>query len=151
MLWVNMSQATILHVEDDANDVLLFEHACRKAGLNVNLQAVADGEQALAYLKGGEKFEDRNEHPFPTLVVLDLKLPCVNGFEVLASMRNEQELRRLPVIILTSSSQPEDVKRAYDLGANSFLVKPVAFDALVELARSIQQYWLSLNRGPVSA
>src|SRR5690242_21238513 len=103
-----MSRATILHVEDDANDVLLFEHACRKAGLDVDLQAVGDGEQALAYLKGGKQFENRTEHPFPNLVVLDLKLPYVNGFDVLASMRSEQALRRLPVIVLTSSNQPAD-------------------------------------------
>src|SRR5579862_4849076 len=116
-----MNRATILHVEDDANDVLLFEHACERAGLDVNLQSVENGEEALAYLKGGKQFENRSEHPFPNLVVLDLKLPFVNGFDVLASMREEQELRRLPVIVLTSSNHPADVKRAYDLGANSFL------------------------------
>src|SRR5438105_7704904 len=110
-----MSRATILHVEDDSNDVLLFQHACRKAGLDVNLQVVPDGEEAVAYLEGKAQFKNRDEHPFPTLVVLDLKLPRVNGFDVLAWMRNEQSLRRLPVIILTSSCQQADVKRAYDL------------------------------------
>src|SRR5438445_793156 len=80
-------------------------------------------------------------------VVLDLKLSLVNGFDVLAWMRNEQKLRRVPVIVLSSSNQPADVKRAYDLGANSFLAKPVAFEALVNLVKGINQYWLTLNQG----
>ena len=146
-----MSRATILHVEDDSNDAVLFQHACRKAGMDVNLQVVADGEEAVAYLQGAEQVDNREAHPFPSLVVLDLKLPRVNGFDVLAWMRNEQNLRRLPVIVLTSSSHQADVTRAYDLGANSFLVKPVAFEALVTLAKGINQYWLSLNQGPVGA
>ena len=146
-----MSRATILHVEDDSNDALLFQHACRRAGMDVNLQVVADGEQALSYLKGADQFNNREAHPFPNLVVLDLKLPRVNGFDVLAWMRNENELRRLPVIVLTSSSHQSDVERAYDLGANSFLVKPLAVEALIDLAKGINQYWLSLNQGPVGA
>ena len=112
---------------------------------------MADGEEAVAYLQGAEQFDNREVHPFPNLVILDLKLPRVNGFDVLAWMRNEQKLRRLPVIVLTSSSHQADVTRAYDLGANSFLVKPVAFEALVTLAKGINQYWLSLNQGPVGA
>jgi len=146
-----MSRATILHVEDDSNDALLFQHACRSAGMDVNLQVVSDGEEALDYLKGSNKFQNREEHPFPNLVVLDLKLPCLNGFEVLAWMRHEEKLRRVPVVVLTSSSHQGDVKRAYDLGANSFLIKPIAFDILVNLAKGIDQYWLSLNQGPTAA
>ncbi len=142
-----MSRATILHVEDDSNDALLFQHACRKAGIDINLQVVDDGEQAQAYLKGADQFQNRDKHPFPTLVVLDLKLSLVNGFDVLAWMRNEQKLRRVPVIVLSSSNQPADVKRAYDLGANSFLAKPVTFEALVNLVKGISQYWLTLNQG----
>ena len=142
-----MSRATILHVEDDSNDALLFQHACRKAGMDVNLRVVDDGEQAQAYLKGSAQFQNRDDHPFPTLVVLDLKLSFVNGFEVLEWMRKETKLRRVPVIVLSSSNRPADVKRAYDLGANSFLVKPVAFEGLLNLVKGIQQYWLTLNRG----
>ena len=82
--------------------------------------------------------------------MLDLKLSLVNGFEVLAWMRNEKKLRRIPVIVLSSSNRPSDVKRAYDLGANSFLVKPVAFEALVNLVKGIQEYWLSLNQRPTT-
>ena len=146
-----MSRATILHVEDDSNDALLFEHACHKAGMDINLQVVDDGEQAQAYLQGADQFQNRSEHPFPELIVLDLKLSLINGFEVLSWMRNEKKLRRIPVIVLSSSNRPSDVKRAYDLGANSFLVKPVAFDALVNLVKGIQEYWLSLNQRPTAA
>jgi len=146
-----MSRATILHVEDDSNDALLFQHACRKAGMDINLQVVSDGEEALAYLKGSEQFKNRDKHPFPTLVLLDLKLPRVNGFDVLTWMKTEQNMRRLPVIVLSSSTHQADVKRAYELGANSFLVKPVAFEALVGLAKGIDQYWISLNQGPLAS
>jgi CheY-like chemotaxis protein len=144
-----MRQSTILHVEDDSNDVLLFQHACRKAGVKANLQTVTDGEEALAYLNGTDQFQNRAEHPFPTLLVLDLKLPRVSGFDLLTRVREDTRLRRLPVIVLTSSNREADVKRAYDLGANSFLVKPVAFEGLVRLAQSIQDYWLALNQRPV--
>jgi len=116
--------------------------------MNVNLQSVTDREEALAYLKGADRFANRSEHPFPNLVLLDLKLPRVNGFDVLAWVRQEQRLRRLPVIVLTSSGHEADVKRAYDLGANSFLIKPVAFEALVKLAEGIKQYWLGINQRP---
>jgi len=141
-------RATILHIEDDINDALLFKHACERAGMNINLQSVGDGEEAMAYLKGDDKFVNRDEHPFPNLVLLDLKLPRLNGFEVLAWLRQESRLRRLPLIVLTSSKHDADLKRAYDLGANSFLVKPVAFESLVKLAEGIKQYWLTVNQRP---
>ena len=143
-----MPRATILHVEDDPNDVLLFQNACRKAGLNIDLQTVADGEEALAYLRGTAQFQNRAQHPFPTLLVLDLRLPRLNGFDLLGCLRQDTASRRLPVIVLSSSNLEDDVKRAYDLGANSFLVKPVAFEGLVKCAENIRDYWLGLNRAP---
>jgi CheY-like chemotaxis protein len=141
---------TILHVEDDADDVLLFQHACQKAGLACNLQAVRDGVEAIAYLSGSDQFSDRQRHPLPELVLLDLKLPRVNGFEVLGWMRKEDRFRRLPVVVFSSSNHEADVNRAYDVGANSFLLKPVDFNALVELARTVHQYWLALNERPAA-
>ena len=143
-----MSRTNILHVEDDSNDTLLFQHACRKAGLNVSLHTVDDGEVAIEYLNGSEKFSDRQQYPLPDLVLLDLKLPRINGFEFLAWLRKDPRFHRLPVVVLTSSNQDTDVRRAYDIGANSYLVKPVGFDALVELAKSFHQYWLMLNLQP---
>jgi CheY-like chemotaxis protein len=140
-----MSQNHILHVDDDADDLLLFEHACRKAGLSCQLHAVSDGEEAITYLQGANHFSDRQKYPLPSLILLDLKMPRVNGFDVLAWLRQEEKCRLLPVIVLSSSNHEADVKRAYSLGANSYLVKPVAFDSLVELVQAIERYWLTLN------
>ena len=128
---------TILHVEDDPNDTLLFQHACRKAGVVFDLQAVSDGDQAIAYLRGGDGFSDRVKHPMPQLILLDLKMPRVSGFDVLAWLRSENSLKGVPVVVLTSSNHDADVKRAYDLGAKSYLVKPVGFEALVELVKTL--------------
>ena len=135
----------ILHVEDDPNDALLFQHACRKADLGFELQAVNDGDQAVAYLRGSEAFADRKKHPFPHLILLDLKMPRLSGFDVLAWVRNEPAFKNMPIIVLTSSNHETDIKRAYDLGANSYLVKPVGFDALVDIARTIHSYLAQLN------
>ena len=143
-----MSRTIILHVEDDSNDTLLFQHACRKAGLNAALQSVDDGDLAMDYLNGSEQYSDREQFPLPDLVLLDLKLPRINGFELLAWMRQDVRFRRLPVVILTSSNQESYVHRAYDIGANSYLIKPVGFDALVDLAKSFDSYWLTLNLQP---
>src|SRR5215469_18016747 len=132
-----MPSTTILHVEDDPNDTLLFQHACRKAGIVFDLQAVSDGDQAMAYLRGINDFSDRNKFPMPQLILLDLKMPRVSGFDVLAWLRSDDKLKVLPVVILTSSNHDADIKRAYDLGAKSYLVKPVGFEALVELVKTL--------------
>jgi len=142
-----MSHPTILHVEDDSNDVLLFHHACLKAGVQMDVRVVSDGEEAIAYLAGQQRFGDREKHPLPELVLLDLKMPRVNGFEVLHWMRREEKYRRVPVVVLSSSNHEADVQRAYEAGANSFLVKPVDFNALVEMVKSLHRYWLTFNHG----
>src|SRR5215472_11311182 len=133
-------KATVLHVEDDPNDTLLLEHACRKAGMTFYLQAVCDGDQAIAYLRGSNDFCDRLKYPLPQLILLDLKMPRVSGFDVLAWLRSDGALSQLPVVVLTSSNHDADVKRAYDLGAKSYLVKPVGFEALVELVRTLPSF-----------
>jgi CheY-like chemotaxis protein len=138
---VNMSakMTTILHVEDDPNDTLLLEHACKKAGVVFDLRAVSDGDQAIAYLRGINDFSDRNKYPLPKLILLDLKMPRLSGFDVLAWLRSDEAFRGVPVVVLTSSNHDADVKRAYDLGAKSYLVKPVGFEALVELVKTLPQ------------
>ena len=128
---------TILHVEDDPNDTLLFQHACNKAGVVFDLQAVSDGDQAIAYLRGSNDFSDRQKHPFPKLILLDLKMPRVSGFDVLTWLQKEKLFNQVPVVVLTSSNHDADVQRAYDLGAKSYLVKPVGFEALVELVKTL--------------
>jgi CheY-like chemotaxis protein len=141
-----VNPATILHVEDDTNDVLLFQHACQKASIDCDLRSVADGAEAIAYLDGRCGFGDRQKHPLPELVLLDLKLPRVDGFEVLEWIRKGGQFRRLPVVVFSSSNHEADVKRAYEAGANSFLLKPTDFNTLVDLAKTVHHYWLALNQ-----
>jgi DNA-binding response OmpR family regulator len=139
------STNVLLHVEDDPNDVLLLQRAFRKANVAINIQAASDGDRAVAYLSGAGEFADREKFPLPNLVMLDLKMPRKSGLEVLAWIRNEAKLRRLIVLIFTSSKHDDDVNKAYDLGANSYLVKPVGFDMLVDLVKIVHQYWLTTN------
>jgi CheY-like chemotaxis protein len=109
----------ILIVEDDPNDVLLLQRAFQKAGLKNNLRLVRDGSQAIAYLSGHGIYSDRAKYPLPFLVLLDLKMPGTDGFEVLQWARAEPDLKRLLIVVLTSSNLQTDVDRAYELGANS--------------------------------
>ena len=134
----------VLLVEDDANDVALTQRAFRKGGIPHPLTVVGDGEEAIAYLAGQGRYAER---ALPGLVLLDLKLPRKSGLEVLAWIRSQPGLRRLPVVVLTSSKESADVNRAYDHGVNSYLVKPVDFDDLLAMVRSVSSYWLALNRG----
>jgi CheY-like chemotaxis protein len=143
------SQFNILLVEDEPNDVFLIERAFNKCDFQHILRAVHDGEQAIAYLSGTKEFADRHKFPLPSLILLDLKLPRRSGLEVLAWLRARHDcLKRLPVVVLTSSKQSSDVNRAYELGANSYLVKPVAFDGLLELVKALNGYWSRFNEKP---
>jgi CheY-like chemotaxis protein len=140
---------TVLLVEDDPNDILLTQRAFRKANLvHVSLQVVQDGDAAVFYLSGTGKYADRGRHPLPVLMLLDLKLPRRSGHEVLTWLRQQPNLKRLPVIVLTSSKENTDVNKAYDLGANSYLVKPVGLTAFTEVVNSLNMYWLLLNEQP---
>jgi CheY-like chemotaxis protein len=141
-------RVTILHVEDDPNDTLLFYHACKKLGNVFDLQSVTDGDQAIAYLRGDKSFSDRKKHPLPKLLLLDLKMPRLSGFDVLDWARKEKRFQSLPIIVLTSSNHEADIQRAYQLGANSYLIKPVGFDALVAVVRTIQDYWIQFTEPP---
>ena len=139
---------TILVAEDLPNDVLLLQQAFSKAGLDVPLHFVRDGQEAIDYLNGEQSFADRATHPMPTLLLLDLNMPRLNGFDVLKWLRRQEGLRRLPVVVFTSSSLPQDVNRAYDLGANSFLVKPHGFIEYQQAAQNLESYWLRTNQYP---
>ena len=141
-------QETILAIEDNDDDVALISRAFRKATITNRLQFVSDGEQALEYLKGEGQFADRQQSPLPSLILLDLKLPRKSGLEVLAWIRGQPVLRRIPVVVLTSSKQSTDLERAYDLGVNSYLVKPVAFDDLLEMIKALKLYWIRFNEAP---
>jgi CheY-like chemotaxis protein len=146
-----MQGGAILLVEDDPNDALLVQRAFRKANLANPVHLVSDGDQAVAYLGGEGGYADRQRHPVPVIVLLDLKLPRRSGLEVLTWIRQQPRLKRLPVVILTSSKESADVNRAYDLGANSYLLKPVDFTALLELVKALNLYWIVLNEPPAVA
>jgi CheY-like chemotaxis protein len=136
---------TILYVEDDPNDVLLVQRAVKKTNAPARLYTAADGDKALAYL-GAEDFADRDKFPSPQIVLLDLKMPRKSGFEVLAWIRGHPQLKRMIVIVFTSSRHDEDINRAYELGANSYLVKPVGFEALLQTMEEVNRYWGALNQ-----
>ncbi len=145
---MNANGSTILLVEDNPDDVLLIRRAFQKAGIGNPIVALDHGDEAVAYLDGLGSYSDRHRYPLPALMLLDLKLPRRSGLEVLAWVRQHEGLKRLPVVVLTSSRDEGDINQAYDLGANSYLVKPVAFDALLRLVRSVEGYWLMLNERP---
>jgi CheY-like chemotaxis protein len=138
----------ILLVEDEPNDAFFFEHCLKQAGIENGLRVARDGTEALEYLQGAGPFADRNSYPFPSLVVLDLKLPRATGFEVLEQIRREPELRRLIVVVLTSSSSDKDIARSYELGANAYLVKPSDSRRLAHMVHTIKEFWLTHNRPP---
>jgi len=143
-------QSVILLVEDRDDDVFLVRRAFEKAGLSNPFQVAHDGEEAIAYLSGEGKFSNRSEFPLPWLVLLDLKMPKVDGFEVLRWIRSQPSLSRLIVLVLTSSEYMKDVDEAYKLGANSFLVKPLDFENAVQMGELIRRYWIGFNRFPDS-
>src|SRR6266487_2461384 len=123
-----MGELRILVAEDLDDDVQILKRAFIRAGVNVPLRFVTDGQKVIDYLKGDGAFANRTDYPMPTLLLLDLKMPGLHGFDVLEWLRLQPGLRRLLVVVFTSSSQPEDVNRAFELGANSYLVKPAGFD-----------------------
>jgi len=136
---------SILVVEDDANDVLFLKMAMKNAGVTNPIRVVMDGQETLDYFQGSGKFANRSQYPIPYLVLLDLKLPFVMGLDVLAWIREQSELKSTIVIVLTSSRHTEDIRMAYQLGANAYLVKPANLEALEEMMRTLKGFWLSQN------
>ncbi|MEM8722554.1 MAG: response regulator [Cyanobacteria bacterium P01_G01_bin.39] len=138
----------ILLVEDDYNDILLIKRAFRKAKVQQPLMIVSDGDEAVSYLSRTGKYADEQKYSIPTLILLDLKLPRRSGLEVLTWIRQQPLLKRLLVVVLTSSQENSDLNQAYDLGANSYLVKPVNFQDFVNLIELVDVYWFKLNQRP---
>jgi CheY-like chemotaxis protein len=135
----------LLLVEDNEDDIFLMKRALAEAGVKNRLEIVEDGQEAIDYLEGKGEFSNRAEHPLPTLVFLDLKLPLKSGHDVLSWIRSQEALESVVVVVLTSSDEPEDVAKSYKLGANSYLVKPPTSDQLLDMAKAFKWYWLQYN------
>ena len=133
---------TVLHIDDDPNDTELLRAATRRAKTQFNLHNVEDGESAMAYLNGAGRYADRSLYPIPALILLDLKMPRVTGLEILRWIREHPECGQLPVVVLSGSELHEDIRQAYEKGANSYLVKPLGFEALVDLVKNVNAVWL---------
>lgn len=140
-----MKTDIILLVEDNARDEALTLRALKKNNLINEVIVARDGVEALDYLFGTGKYEGRDITIAPQLIILDLKMPKLNGLQVLKTIRNDERTKRLPVVVFTSSSEQEDMIKSYDLGANSYVRKPVDFDGFAEAARQLGLYWLLLN------
>lgn len=145
---MNVECDVILLAEDNEDHVMLIRRAFRASGLVNPMYVVNDGQEAISYLKGEGKYANRAEYPLPCLLLLDLKMPNKNGFEVLEWIRSQPAFKALRVVVLTTSGETGDINRAYRLGANSFLTKPMDFRDFVQLTSAIQGYWLWLSRAP---
>jgi len=139
----------ILLVEDNPADVLLTMEALKEGDISYELNVVNDGADAIAYLRRKGKYTD--VLLLPDIILLDINLPKKNGFEVLSEIKEDQGLKSIPVIILTTSSAKQDIRRAYDLHANCYIVKPLDFDAFLNVVRSIEDFWLTLAKLPRAA
>jgi CheY-like chemotaxis protein len=140
-----MKPRIILLVEDNPSDVELTRRALRKSHIANKMVVAEDGQEALDYLFGDEPSGSGHKNELPALILLDLKLPRVDGLQVLRRIRADERTRHLPVVILTTSSEEQDIARSYDLGANSYVRKPVDFEQFVEAARYLGLYWLVMN------
>ena len=143
-----MSGATpeaILVTEDDAQHALLIRAALKAARLANPILVFEDGEQGLAYLRGEGAYADRERYPLPVLGLFDLHLPGMSGLEVLAGMRKQPGLGQVPAVVLTASEDPDDIEHAFSAGADSYLIKPVGFEALLEVVRNLGLHWVLTN------
>ena len=143
-----LDHVPILLAEDDLNDLLLMQRALDRAGFLNPVLPVRDGREIVEYLEGRGEFSQRDKHPLPGLLLLDLKMPVMNGFEVLRWVRSQPKLKRLPIIILTGSVHETDTRTAYEEGANSYLIKPANFNELVETIKNVGDFWLTGTRLP---
>lgn len=147
---MNVSKNTliILMADDDADDRLLAQEAMQESRVLNELHFVENGVQLLNYLHGDEHFGDRTRYPMPGLILLDLNMPKMDGREALEKIKSDPRLRRIPIVILTTSKAEEDMVKGYDLGAASYITKPVTFDSLVELMRTLGKYWVEFVELP---
>lgn len=139
----------ILMAEDDSDDRLLAQDALKESGVGMELRFVEDGVELMDYLNHRNKYARPESSPRPGLIILDLNMPRKDGREALQEIKKDPELKQIPVVVLTTSTAPADIIRVYELGANSFISKPVAFNALVGLLKSVTDYWFNVVVLPV--
>lgn len=139
---------TILLIEDDQSDAALIQRAFQRIGVQNPIAAVAHGDTALAYLEGINEYADRIKFPLPILIILDLKLPGMSGLQLLKWIRTKKELRLIPVVVLTGSSDHSQVQAAYEAGANSYLLKPTNREEIVRIVELLERYWVENNVPP---
>ena len=138
---------TILIADDDMDDRLLMDKALRQSGYTQSIQFVDDGEDLMHYLRRQSRYTEQNA-PWPDLLILDLNMPRMNGFQALSEIKDDPDLRRLPVVIMTTSAADEDVIKTYNLGVNSFVTKPFNFMRLVEMVAALKTYWMDTVKLP---
>jgi len=143
-----MSNMTILLVEDNADDELLALRALKKTAVPNEVVVTRDGQEALDYIFGQGKYQGRDIRILPKVVFLDLKLPKLDGLQVLRTIRQDERTKGLPVVLLTSSDEVQDMKAGYEIGVNSYINKPVDFNEFVSQVKLLGQYWLGVNRVP---
>lgn len=141
-------EVEILLAEDNSRDAEMTMRALKKINLSNKLHWVKDGEEAMDYLLGTGKYEGRDAGNAPKLILLDIKMPKIDGIEVLRRIKSSEGLRKIPVVVMTSSNEERDVMDTYELGVNSYIVKPVQFPAFVETVANIGLYWILTNRAP---
>ena len=142
---------TILLVEDSEDDIFTIQRAFEQGAIANPLAVVRDGEEGVAYLNGDGKYENRDSYPLPVLVLLDLRLPRMDGFEVLRWIREQPRFATVPVVVMTASSALKDISLAYQCGANSFMVKPSDFQDVVRMSKTLATYWLAEETAPDTA
>ncbi len=143
-----MQPVPILLAEDDEDDQTIVQRAFAKARFRSPIQIVENGDQLLRYLRGEEPYQDRERYPMPGLILLDLNMPVMNGEEALARIKADPKLRHIPVIVLTTSDDQTGINRCYELGASTFITKPVTFSGFMQVVSELQLYWFSLVELP---
>ena len=141
-------QCTILIVDDDENDIFFVQRAFTEINVHCVFQILKNGQEVVDYLSGLGDYADREKYPLPMMVLMDLKMPIMDGFQVLAWLRSRPGLKVIPAIVFSSSDVPGDITRAYELGANSFMTKSVTYDGLLLKLQTLSQYWLEYCKHP---
>ncbi len=146
-----IDRGPVLIAEDDPNDIFLLRRAFQKAGVGHAVVEAHNGQEAIDYLSGDGPYADRAENPFPALLLLDLKMPLMDGFDVLAWLHTQPPRKKLPVVVLTSSNQEKDIQQARQMGADEYRVKPQQFEELVEIVKQVRDRWLDARPAPTKA